>query len=128
VRRDVGGRCRRGRGARTVADATLTAGTLSASGGVEGGSPTTLSATFSDANMAAPTSDFSGTITWGDGQTSSFTSSAVTGSGGSYTVSSSHFYAEEGSYHITVTINDVGDRSTTDSGSTTVADATLIAG
>ena len=37
-----------------VGDATLTAGTVSALGGVEGVTPTSLSATFSDANAGAP--------------------------------------------------------------------------
>ena len=50
---------------------------------------TTLTAKFTDANANAPTSDFSGTINWGDGAPGSpdittFTSSAVTGSAGSY--------------------------------------------
>ena len=119
-----------------VADAPLTSGTLTASGGVEGVTPTTLSATFTDANAGAPTSDFSGTINWGDGTAgnpdiTTFTSSAVTGSDGSYTVSASHQYAEESGqtpYAITVTINDVGGSTTADSGTTTVADAPLTAG
>jgi uncharacterized repeat protein (TIGR01451 family) len=88
----------------SVADAALTAGTASASGGVEGVTATSLGATFSDANPAAPTSDFSGTINWGDGHTTNFTSADVSGSGGSYTVSGSHQYAEEGSFSITVTV------------------------
>src|SRR5207249_322289 len=112
----------------SVADAALTAGTVSASGGIEGVSPTSLTATFSDANHGAPTSDFSGTINWGDGHTTSFTSADVSGSGGSYTVTGSHQYAEEGPYSITVAISDVGGSSTTDTGSTTVADAALTAG
>ena len=112
----------------TVADAPLTAGVVSASGGVAGSTATTLSATFTDGNPEAPTSDFSGTINWGDGSPSTpdittFTSSAVTGSDGSYTVSGSHQYATAGSHDITVTINDVGDSSTSDTGSTTVSKA-----
>jgi len=112
-------------GSTTVADAALTAGTVSASGGVEGVTPTSLSASFTDANLSAPTSDFSGTIAWGDGNTTPFTSADVTGSGGSYTVNGSHPYAEEGPYSITVTVNDVGGSSTLITGSTTVADAAL---
>jgi hypothetical protein len=46
----------------TVADAVLTAGTVTANGGVEGVTPTSLSATFTDANLTAPTRDFSGTL------------------------------------------------------------------
>src|SRR5262249_9073997 len=73
----------------TVADAALTSGTVTVGGGVEGVTPATLSATFTDANLGAPASDFSGTIDWGDGgPTTSFTSADVTSNGGgSFTVS-----------------------------------------
>jgi VCBS repeat-containing protein len=112
-----------------VADAPLTAGTLAVDGGVEGTTPATLSATFSDANTAAPTSDFSGTIDWGDGNTTNFTSGDVAANGsGAFTVSGSHLYAEDGSDNVTVTINDVGGSQTTETTSTTVADAPLTAG
>ena len=120
---DVGKSTTTDNGSTTVLDAHLTAGTLTATGGVEGVSPTTLRATFTDANLAAPTSDFSGTIFWGDTTSSNFTSSAVSGSGGSYTVTGSHQYGKEGSYNISVMINDVGRSTTTDNGSITVADA-----
>ena len=112
-----------------VADAPLTAGTVTVGGGVEGVTPTTLSATFTDANPGAPTSDFSGTINWGDGNTTNFTIGDVAANGGGgFTVSGSHQYAEDGTYNVTVTINDVGGSTTTDSGTTTVADAPLTAG
>ena len=106
----------------------MTNGTQTVTGGVEGVTPATLSATFSDANHGAPTSDFSGTINWGDGQITPFTSSDVTGSNGSYTISGTHLYAEEGTNTIIVTVNDDGGSSATISGSTTVADAVLTAG
>ncbi|MGA8821008.1 MAG: hypothetical protein WB624_27275, partial [Xanthobacteraceae bacterium] len=107
---------------------TVTAGTATLTGGVEGATPTTLSATFSDTNTGAPTSGFSGTIAWGDGQTTTFESSAVSGSNGSYTVSGSHQYAEEGTYNATVTINDAGGSSASESGTATVGDAPLTQG
>lgn len=107
----------------SVADAPLTAGTVNASGGVAGLTPTSLIATFTEANHGAPTSDFSGTIAWGDGSTTPFTSSAVTGSDGSYAVTGSHQYATAGNFSISVTINDVGGQSTIDTGSTSVASA-----
>ncbi len=126
---DDGGSTATDGGTTTVADAALTAGAATVSGGVEGVTAATLSATFTDANTGAPASDFSGTIDWGDGTAAqSFTSSAVSGSGGSYTVGGSHTYAEEGSYTPTVTINDDGGSTATDSGTTTVADAALTAG
>ena len=127
---DAGGSMTTDTGSTTVADAPLTAGTITAAGGVEYTTATTLTAKFTDANANAPTSDFSGTINWGDGAPGSpdittFTSSAVTGSAGSYSVSGSHQYAEDGMYPITVVINDAGGSMTTDTGSATVADAPL---
>ena len=83
----------------------------------------TLSATFSDANLGATTSDFSGTVSaWGDGNsTTAFTSAAVSGSHGNFTVSGSHLYAEEGTYTPVVTINDDGGSTAVETGKTTVA-------
>jgi microcystin-dependent protein len=124
---DVGGSTTQATGTATIADAALTAGTATVSGGVEGVTAATLSATFTDANTGATASDFSGTIAWGDGTTTTFTEAAVAGSNGNFTVSGSHLYAEEGTYRPTVTINDVGGSTTTDSGTTTAADAPLTA-
>ena len=109
----------------TVVDAALTAGTATVSNSTEGVTPASLIATFTDANTGAPTSDFSGTINWGDGSTpTSFTSANVTGSGGSYTVSGvSHQYGEGGNYAVTVTVNDDGGNTTTITGSATVGPA-----
>src|SRR5207249_3530583 len=108
----------------SVADAALTAGTVSASGGIEGVSPTSLTATFSDANHGAPTSDFSGTINWGDGHTTSFTSADVSGSGGKIGRASCRESAEEAVDSITVNRRDVGGQSTRDSGSIRVGNVT----
>ncbi len=108
----------------SVGDAPLTAGTVSVGGGVAGVTPATLTATFTDANLGAPTSDFSGTINWGDGTApTTFASSNVTGAIGSFVVSGSHTYANAGNDNVIVTINDVGGKSTTDTGSTTVSKA-----
>ncbi len=125
---DDGGSATTESGAATVKDAPLTAGSVAANGGVEGVTPTTLSATFSDANTGATTSDFSGTINWGDGTKTTFTSADVSGSNGAFTVSGSHQYAEDGNAPISVTINDDGGSATTESGNTKVADAPLTAG
>jgi glycosyltransferase involved in cell wall biosynthesis len=126
---DVGGSSTTESGTATVADAPLTPGTVSLSGGAEPSTPATLSATFRDANPGAPTSDFSGTVNWGDGTTTTFTSADVSATGGgSFTVGGSHVYAGEGRYSATVTINDTGGSSTTETGTATVADAPLTAG
>src|SRR5204863_281972 len=81
-----------------VADAPLTAGTVTASGGVEGLTAGTASFTFTDANPIATPADFTASCTWGDGAN---TTGTVTGSGGGpYTVTcAGHTYAEEGLPH-----------------------------
>ena len=109
----------------TVGDAPLTAGTLTLTGGVEGVSPGSASFQFTDANPFAPASDFTATITWGDGAS---TTGLVTGpTGGHFTVFGSHQYAEEGSYPVKVSVLDDGGASTSATGNTTVADAPLAA-
>jgi streptogramin lyase len=95
---------------------------LTATGAVEGQTATSLSASFTDANTGSPASTYSYTITWGDGTS---TTGAFTGSGGSYTVSGSHTYADEGSYSVSVVVTDDGGSKVTITGSTTVADAAL---
>src|SRR5207302_2340297 len=106
-----------------VTDAALTAST-SAVNAVEGTAFTGTVATFTDANPNAPLSDFTATITWGDGQTSAGT--ITVGSGGSFTVTGTHSYATEGSPAIAVQIRDVGGSTVTANTTATVADAPLI--
>ncbi len=125
---DTGGSSTIDRGTTIVADALMTKGSVSASGGIEYTTPTSLSATLTDADPSVLSSRFSGTISWGDGTSTAFTSQSVTGSGGTYTVSGTHQYALYGSYSITVTINDAGGSSTSDGGTTSVADAPLTKG
>jgi uncharacterized repeat protein (TIGR01451 family) len=60
-------------------------------------------ATFTHGNNTEPASDFTATIQWGDGTSSTGT---VTLSGGVYTVSGSHMYADEGAFTISVSIDD----------------------
>jgi FG-GAP-like repeat len=83
---------------------------LSASGTTVTGSPNVaLSnvtvATFSDSNTATPAGEFSANIDWGDGSTSTGT---VSGSGGSFSVTGSHTYTQNGQDVITVNI--LGDQ------------------
>jgi hypothetical protein len=109
----------------TVADALLTAGTLTASGGVEGSLAGHATFTFTDANPLATAADFTASCDWGDG--SSPSSGTVTGSGsGPYSVDcGGHTYAEEGSFTVTVNVTDDGGQTTSASNSVTVADAPL---
>ena len=109
----------------TVADAPLTAGTATLTGGVEGVTATALSATFTDANPIAPTSDFTATIAWGDGTTTTGTVTQPGGVGTAFAVSGSHQYTEENTYTTTVTIDDHGGSSTTNTGTATVADGNV---
>jgi uncharacterized repeat protein (TIGR01451 family) len=85
-------------------------------------------ATFTDPDTASTASEYSATIDWGD--SSATTAGTIGGSAGSFSVSGTHTYAEEGSYPVTVTITDVDDAGNTDTADSTatVADASLHAG
>jgi hypothetical protein len=92
----------------TVSDAPLTAsgktlvtGSATFSGAV---------ASFTDGNAAAPASDFTASINWGDGSSSA---GAIASNGSGFNVSGSHTYSSVGSYTITTTINDKGGSSAT---------------
>ncbi len=89
-------------------------------------------ATFTDANPGATVSDFTATITWGDGGTSQGVIVPVAGNaqGAVFQVLGGHTYNQQGSFPLSVVITDVGG-STTTTGQTgsvvaTVADATLV--
>jgi hypothetical protein len=83
------------------AQITATGKTISAT---EGASFSGAVASFTDPDTAATAGEYTATITWGDGASSTGT---VTGpSGGAFTVSGSHTYAEEGTYTLAVTITD----------------------
>jgi hypothetical protein len=90
--------------------------------------------TFTDQGSISPASEFTALINWGDGTSSA---GAVTGGSGSYVVSGSHSYAEEGTDHPTVTVTDPPLQQYTASnvasvasgpGSVVVADAPLTPG
>ena len=59
--------------------------------------------TFTAPGSISPASEFTALINWGDGTSSAGT---VTGASGSYAVSGSHTFAEEGTAHPTVTVTD----------------------
>jgi hypothetical protein len=121
---DVGGSSTTINSTANVADAALTpSGTTITP--IEG-TPFTfvVVGSFTDANAAAPLSDFTATIDWGDGS-GVFAASAIISTGGGFDVSASHTYADEGSFSITVTVTDVGGSSTTINSTANVADAAL---
>lgn len=120
-------------GSVVVADAPLTPGSAAPIGPQQTNVPFTTSATFTDGNPGAPTSDFiDTTISWGDGTTSTTSSGTdpvvVTGSGGSFTVTGTHAYTANtvddpgGSEPSPVTFNivDVGGSTTTVTGNRVV--------
>lgn len=85
-------------------------------------------ATFTDPDTAATVSEYSATIDWGD--SSATTAGTIGGSAGSFSVSGTHTYTEEGPYSVTVTITDADDagNTATANSTATVADAALHAG
>jgi hypothetical protein len=113
----------------TVADASLTAGgtPISATEGILFSGPV---ATFSDADLNAPLSDFTtgsggATLDWGDGAATAGVITQPGGVGTVFVVSGSHTYQDEGSQTVTVTINDRGSSTTAVVSSATIADAGL---
>src|SRR5439155_1359245 len=70
-------------------------------------------ATFSDSDGNTSTGLYSAPITWGDGQTSN---GSISYANGLFTVTGSHAYADEGSYALSVRINDSDGASVTVSG------------
>lgn len=97
--------------------------------GVESASVSGTVATFTDPDAAAQASDYSASIDWGDGS-SAGTGTITKNQDGSFSVSGSHTYADEGSYTIKATITDTGDASNTATVTDTanVSDASLAPG
>jgi hypothetical protein len=107
----------------TVADLPLTGTNLSFVPANDGG-VTTLTATFADSDATEQPGAYSATITWGDGASDIGT---VTGSGGSVTVTGNHPYEQAGTYGVSVTLQDGGGASASQSAPVTIADAPLAA-
>jgi hypothetical protein len=114
----------------TITDAPLTDTTPVATlNAVEGIGTAQVVATFSDANPGATINDFANTtIDWGDGTTTNGAVQLVgrTATGATFQVMGGHVYAEEGSFNVIVTVNDVGGQSVSTSHTHfAVADAAL---
>jgi hypothetical protein len=84
-------------------------------------------ASFTDPTITATAAEYTASITWGDGHTS--TGSVSGPIGGSFTVTGSNTYAEEGSYAVTVTITDIDNAANGafTTSTATVSDAALLA-
>jgi hypothetical protein len=91
----------------------------------EGGLFSGAVAGFTDPDSAATAAEYTATINWGDTLSSAGTISGATG--GPFTVSGSHTYAEEGTFTVTVTITDAdfSPNNATVHPTATVADAAL---
>jgi len=87
-------------------------------------SGTVTVATFND-NASLPASNYTATIDWGDGTT---TSGVVSGSGGSFSVTGSHTYADEGDFTSNTTITRTTDNAQIQmSGAITVDEGDVLA-
>ncbi|MBV9101263.1 MAG: hypothetical protein JO198_09515 [Candidatus Dormibacteraeota bacterium] len=76
-------------------------------------------ATVTDPDPGAMASEYSASINWGDGST---TQGSIAGpTGGPFTVSGSHVYADEGSFTPVVSISDLDDTTNTASATDSVA-------
>ena len=64
-----------------------------------------VTAHFTDADPAGTLSDYTATITWGDGSNST---APITRGTNSFTVTGTHHYAKKGTYTVTLTITDQG--------------------
>ena len=125
-------------GTATVADAPLSLGLGAPVSGVAGITlpAGTVLATFTDSNPDAQASEYSGTITWGDGSgETTFTGASIvtTGtppSGQTFavvtTAALSHTYFAERSYPVGLTIEDMGGSETTAQTMAVIADAPLV--
>jgi hypothetical protein len=108
--------------AAAVADAALSASTSGISP-AEGSSFTGVVASFTDADANGTASDYTATITWGDGHTT--TGSVSPNQANGFDVAGTHTYAEDGAYTLNVQISDAGGATASTSTSITVADAAL---
>jgi hypothetical protein len=69
-------------------------------------------ASFMDGDVRAAAGNYKATIDWGDGTPLDNTSAMVSGSNGSFSVSGTHLYADEGSFSVSVTIQDTINTTT----------------
>ncbi len=122
--RDLGGSITTALGTAQVLDAPLSAAgtTFNAT---EGTTFTGRVASFTDADPNGTVSDYTATITWGDGQTSLGTITADPNGG--FDVSGTVVYGEEGSYAVGVKIHDTGGSVASTGSTAKVADAPLSA-
>jgi hypothetical protein len=123
--RDVGGATVGGSLILRIADAALANLSIHSPGAAAGVSTGTFTvAAFHDANTAAPLTDFTAVIAWGDGSTTTVSGSGlVAQGGGNFAVKASHTYSTAGTFTLSVHVADVGGSSVSGSSTVTVAAA-----
>ena len=109
----------------TTTGACVTGAAGASISAAEGASANRTVATFTDPTDSSPASAYAATIDWGDGTTSAGT---ITGSAGSFSVSGTHAYADEGTYAVltTITATDGSGHSATASTAASIADADVV--
>jgi hypothetical protein len=104
----------------STADIGLSPGDFLLNSTVEGSASQVNVATFTDGTPGDTTSSFTASIDWGDGHT---TAGSVSGGSGSFTVSGSNAYADEGDDAVSVTLTRNSDHHTsTVTGTATVGE------
>src|SRR5207245_2531486 len=120
----------------SVADAPLTAGAITPPVAVEGQAFSNVAAFyFTDADPAGAASDYTATVTWGDGSSATLTSTPsadgqIVASAGGFDVQLSHTYAEElANQTFNIAVSDLGGAAAISASTSTfsVADAPLSA-
>ena len=91
--------------------------------GVDGTAFNGVVASFVDGNPLAPATDFTASITWGEGNASAGTIQAQ--GGGNFTVSGTNTYASPGNFSIIVSISDIGGAAATAVSNAVIAGAAL---
>jgi uncharacterized delta-60 repeat protein len=108
--------------AEIVADAPLSATAVPLAGTTDGHSVGGVLANFTDGDPGAVAADYTATVTWGDGNSS--VGAIGSGSGG-FTVSATNSYAREGTYTVTIRIQDFGGSTAVVSSQIVVTDPAL---
>ena len=116
----------RGTASVTIADAALSATGQNVTAWIHQTTGSIAVATFTDANTAAPVSDFTASVNWGDGSGSSPATVEPTpgGAQGQFTVLAAHTYASTGNFTIQTSITDVGSSVANPTSTATVATPT----
>jgi hypothetical protein len=95
----------------TVNDAPLNQVTFTPPSNYPVGVPAPLNLlTFGDADPNGTLTDYSATVTWGDGTSTSFNSGngGIVANGSNFEVFGGHTYAAVGNFNLTIQVNDVG--------------------